>query len=356
MSNDKKHPSKVERFTLWTKFLALDRTFPWSFLGWLFGVLGIGLAVYFGFYYSKTPSLIFDVLSNTTIADLSEDQGKLDILYNGKSIKSAGNALSVIILRIENNGTAALRPDSFTPDAPLGFVITEGEMIEAPQVIGGSSEYLKQNLKPSLYDKQTAYLKPVIIQAGESATLKALVIHQVNPKSPLDIKPIGVVADVTAIPVKHSYDTESEQSTWNKATSGVPLVQFHRLLLYGCIYALITVLLYAVYYWRGKRFARKTSEHRRLIASRFVASGNPPPTVFARMLRLYEGYGLEPLQLAHDGLRHFVEDKTLSPFDCSELVFASIIEVDPLAKTSSIIDPLSVFKLYSEFLAFVARK
>jgi hypothetical protein len=187
------------------RFAHYDKKFCFSLLGCIISVV-FGIAgIWYGVSSRMSADLQIDILSDTNIVDIGKDSDKLDILYNGKSIKSAGSTLSVITFRIVNFGNAPIRLDSFPPDAPLGIVLSEGEIVDVPQAIAASSDHLPNEMKATCKDARTVLFAPAVMRPGDFIDFRLLVIHGDSSK-PIDIKSIGVSGDVKEVPVRRPFD------------------------------------------------------------------------------------------------------------------------------------------------------
>jgi hypothetical protein len=187
------------------KVRKLDRTFCWSFIGVVIGLLGIFIGYYLYLLSYRSPCLIYEVLSSTNIVDIKEDTPKLRILYGGLPITDSGNVLKIVSVRIVNSGTDAIRKNDYMEEEPLGISVTAGEIIEAPQVTNASNDYLSKTLKPVLVSKTKARFTPVMLRAKDFVVVKLLVIH--NSEQRVQIVPDGVLANVSNIMVKQLADT-----------------------------------------------------------------------------------------------------------------------------------------------------
>ena len=90
----------------------------------LIGALGVVasiIGIYTGIFYERKPSISFEVLTKTAVLDVREDVSKLDILYDGKNLKKNNQALSVVNLKVVNNGQADLLHNYYDEKRPPWF-------------------------------------------------------------------------------------------------------------------------------------------------------------------------------------------------------------------------------------------
>jgi hypothetical protein len=249
-----------------SRITEIDKRFCWSFAGWVVGVIGVALAIYFGLFFRMLPHITFELVSNTKIVDIHEDTAKLDVSYGGKSLKAAGDTLTVILLRVVNDGNAAVRMDAYTPDAPLGFTINEGEIIESPQIVEASSDYLRSTLKTSLVGGKKVTFSPAILNANTSATFKILVIHRAESGMAIDVSPIGVLADIDSIAVRHLSGPQAATPNQRQEGGGGSLTPGQAVVgLFGMLAAVVSSIL--LLSWVGFVLQRKRSS----IVGAFIA-------------------------------------------------------------------------------------
>ena len=94
--------------------------------------------------------------------DLHADVSKLDILYDDINLKENHENLKFISLRITNTGTETIFKSNFDENAPLGFKIINGRLVEKPELLSSSNEYISSHIQFSI-DSSGAYFSPIII-------------------------------------------------------------------------------------------------------------------------------------------------------------------------------------------------
>lgn len=111
-----------------------ENKFPYGLLGIVASILiGVG-GIVFTIFYKPSPQLDIEVVSNFNVLDVKESLGKLDVIYKGNSLNEYDQSLSVIKLRIVNNGDDNIRVNSYDDKALAGFELTKGIIPEEPQV------------------------------------------------------------------------------------------------------------------------------------------------------------------------------------------------------------------------------
>jgi len=330
-----------------SRITEIDKRFCWSFAGWAVGVIGVALAIYFGLFYRVLPHIAFEIVSNTEIVDIHEDSTKLDVSYGGKSLKAAGDTLTVILLRVVNDGNAAVRMDAYTPDAPLGFTINEGEIIESPQIAEASSDYLRGTMKASLVNGKEVTFSRTILNANASATFKILVIHRAESGIVVDVSPIGVIADIDSITVRHLSGPQAV--TPNRRQGG----EFIPLWLLGII-VLVVVCVVLLLAWVGlvlqKRRARIVGAY---IAVRGLSMSDP---VVNGLTVKYIGKG----QAAITQIGNFLNSKSgrLHPLTLLPLVEQGIAKAvrDEQTNAVTVVVSPEVSARYLDFIRYLQER
>ena len=342
-----------------TATAVIDRNFCWSFLGWVVGVISLVVAIYFGMFYKTAPKLALEILTNTNIVDIKEDPKKLDIVYDGKSLKSVGSTLSVVTLRIVNEGNAAVRMDSYTPDAPLGFTVTGGEVIESPQVNDASNSYLRDKLKATLAGKDKVILSPAILNAGDFVGFKLLVIHRGDTDDPIEFQPIGTIADSGDIATRRGQQLVPTKPLWRQVMEGSLVVQVLRVLFYIVVFFVLLLIMVAVVTHFQKGLAKK----RRIVATPFLNTTFPQRTqleqqIAHNVVNLYSLGGRTKIHNIVKILDRLATSGNITGNDFGSLVSDGVLAAHgscPTPGTTTFTSPIQpeLRKVYTQFLAFL---
>ena len=231
----------------------------WSLLGVILAVLFGGLTVYSEFIRNREPELRFEVVSNTSVLDVREELGKLEIFYDGLDIKKSKQSLRVIVVRVVNPGETDILMSHYDERVPLGFTVSNGELLRV-ELLEASNQYLKSNLRVSFTDSLRGVFEPVILESKEFFIFKALVLHLQG--APPALSPLGKIAGIKTINLTEQLSAESEKSYWNLVFAGGVWVQAARLISYflGLILLLFAVISPVVFV-SGKLTRRKRAKH-----------------------------------------------------------------------------------------------
>lgn len=203
--------------------------------GLLFGLLG----VYTDFFRSTNPQIQFDILSNATVVDLKENIGKIDILYDSISILSKKQTLSLITVKITNNGNSDVLKNFYDLHFPLGFNVDKGIILEKPTLIQSSSEYIGKSIGLTSKNQNEINFTDFIFEKDEFFVLKILVLHTTDKKP--EIIPHGKIAGVKKINITKSYLSKEAKTFWEKVFDGSVLIHVTRFFTY--LFSLIVFIL-----------------------------------------------------------------------------------------------------------------
>lgn len=209
-----------------SSFAQLDRKFAWSFLGFVLAAVFGGIAIYTEFIRDDSPVITYEILNNTKILDVKEDVGGLSIIYNNEDIRKSKKTLSVLTVKISNDGRSPILKTYYDNASPLGLTLNSGDIIKG-EIVNATTTYLQENAKLKITGPLTAEFSDVIIEPNESFIAKFLVL---NPESAaLAVTPKGKVASVKKITIIDQFTKPKKQSFLIEAYSGTFLVQLARL-------------------------------------------------------------------------------------------------------------------------------
>jgi hypothetical protein len=220
--------------------LNIEKRWAWSFFGFLLAIIFGAIAIYTTFLQDKNPKLEYIIEGKTPVLDLREDIKNLDILYKGINIKEQDKNLSVITLKVLNNSDVTILKGFYDDLSPLQIWVENANIVDKPQVISTSNDYLKENAKVDLDSIGYVHLPKLIIEGQESYTISLLILHK-NGVEP-SIKGQGKIAgQKDGIAVISNYTQKSELSFWDKLIYGN--IWIHIVRFIGYFFALIITVL-----------------------------------------------------------------------------------------------------------------
>ncbi|GKW53331.1 hypothetical protein NCCP2140_23840 [Pseudoalteromonas sp. NCCP-2140] len=212
-----------------------------GFWGFVITLLSILLSIYFYFKTPK-PDLNYIISSSSPVLDVREKVGKLDIVYDGKSLSSEKKALQLITLRVINQGDTAISKQSYDNLAPIGFEVLYGTFAEPPKIVAASQPYLEEYTTIQEVTNSKITFSDVIIDAGHFFELKLLIMYT-NGETP-KIAPLGKIASLDEIDVIYDAKQLEEESFISSALFATTGIQLFRIIFYGIIF----LLMFAAYF------------------------------------------------------------------------------------------------------------
>ena len=196
------------------------------------------ITIYSALYIYKKADFTIEILSSTNVLDVKAEISKLDIFYNGSSLKEKKATLRIILIRVINKGNQDIIINSYDEKDPTGFEIINGNLLEKPEIVSYSNDYFKRNLRPAVDSVNKVYLGKLIMEPEENYVLKLLVMNN-NSATPT-IRAIGKIAGQKEINVI-DYEKKGEETFLTKIFDGAYYIHIARLLFY-LIALLITAL------------------------------------------------------------------------------------------------------------------
>ncbi|WP_281558897.1 hypothetical protein [Thalassomonas sp. RHCl1] len=224
-----------------SSFNNLDKRFAWSFFGFMLAAIFGSLTIYTEFFRIDNPELIVEVLNDTNVLDVKEDVNELKVFYGDVDIKSLNQTLSVLFLRVKNDGGAPILNGYYDDKYPLNLTIKDGKFLKSEQ-ISSTNDYLKSSAFPSIDKEKSILLPQIILEQGESYTIKVLTLHSAGSDVELNI--FGKIAGVREIRLSKYIDSEEGASFWSNVFVGGAFVHLARLPIYffGFLFSIVLVL------------------------------------------------------------------------------------------------------------------
>ncbi len=212
-----------------SNFAQIDRKFAWSFLGFVLAAIFGGIAIYTEFIRDTSPVIKYEILTNTKVLDVKEDVNGLSVIYNNEDIRKTKKTLSVVTVKISNEGKTAILKTYYDPISPLGLSIGLGEIIKA-EIIDAPTNYLQQNALKKQIGPTSIIFSDVIIEPSEYYVVKMLVINPDN--ATVAVYPSGKVANVKYPTLVNLTSGKIQESFWIRVIKGSVWVQLTRIPIY----------------------------------------------------------------------------------------------------------------------------
>lgn len=278
---------------------AWDRKFAWSFFGFLLAVFFGGLTLYNEFIRNPNPALAVQILSDTNVLDVKENIPELKIIYGDVDIKNLNQNLSVVVFRVENVGGAAILNTFYDEKAIPVLTLLTGKFVKVEQATA-TSAYLLNAAQPMLISQSAIALPRVILEPGESYTLKALLLH--GPRSGLPFNATGKVAGVRDINIIGAAAATQKESFWLSVVSGSIPTQIARAPIYFLGFILLILgTLGPIAFTYDRIQAMSRSRTVKQFKNHYKGEINSPEL---NVLEVYKENGLRPLV----GIRELLGD------------------------------------------------
>lgn len=201
------------------------------------GLAGAILTIYAFFFQGNQNKIQYEIITNSNVLDINTNISKLDIVYDSTSLKQKNQNLRVISLRVKNVGNENILKTYYDNLSPLGVTVNGGYIVENPEVLETSNEYLQNNLKAIKQSDNSVTFNDVILDINEFYEIKLLVLHELD--SIPSLSTIGKIAGIKKIPIINSSEIEADVPFLKKVFSGNIFIQLTR----GFTYFLIIVIL-----------------------------------------------------------------------------------------------------------------
>jgi hypothetical protein len=330
------------------KLAQIDKKFSWSFLGFILAALFGGIAVYTEFIRDTSPAVRYEILSNTKILDVKEDVTGLSIIYNNEDIRKARKTLSVLIVRVSNEGRSPILKTYYDNASPLGLSISSGEIITA-EIISATTDYLRQNAGISIRDASNVVFSQMIIEPNESFTTKLLVL---NPEqSALTIFPKGKIASVKKLLLVDRQSEQRKETFVMKVVSGSLWVQVVRILTYVAAFILLLIAVIAPSFYISEK---KDQWKRNSIVKQFKSrTDSALNDLNVELYDFYNRYGLRAFKVMEKALgddnkfQNFLSEAGIYPSDMEAIADQEgrRIFIETSSSGEIVFDPDSALKL-----------
>jgi len=267
----------------------IEEKIPWGALGFVIALIFGGFAVYTTFFYEKRPRVVYEIQSQTRVFDIKEDVPKLDVIFQGESIRSKHETLSLITVKIANIGNSDIGSGAFDTTNLPGLRVKRGKIVKAEFVLG-SSDYFSKGERIRSKDDNSFEILPVLLDKGQYFVLKLLLLHAENDVPA--IESFGKFGGVVHTEITVAPSTEGHRGLFYRTFAGDFVIQFFRAVVYTVVALALLILAIwltiAVYkWWRRRRRKRLVTKFRKLL-------DHPVTSSERAILRAYEEADFEP--------------------------------------------------------------
>jgi hypothetical protein len=199
------------------------------------------VTIYAFFLNEKKSNLEYQILSNINVLDLKEDIGKLDILYDSTSLKKTKSNLKVYTVKLINNGNKEVLIEYFDKRSPLGIQVKSGKVVEKPELIDWSNNYLKDYFQINLINEERLEFNQLIFEPEEFLIVKFLVLH--NRKEIPELISFGKIAGQKNIEILSLDNLKNNDSFLESLFKGTILIHIVRAVFFLFVWVVILIIL-----------------------------------------------------------------------------------------------------------------
>lgn len=222
-------------------------------LFWVLGGITTLVSFYADWFKKDRPKIVYDIISNETIVDLKEKVSNIDILYKGQSILKDSQNLSLLVLRVFNDGNRDVVQNDYDAQIPFGFSVINGYLVENPSLTETSNAYLSDRIKLIVDSTGSIGISKAILEEDEGFSLKVLIQHGQNTIP--TIQPVGKIAGVESFILKESYKEPNNKGWANSILNFLKTAAFF--LLFGVIVFIIIYYIDRIFVFFKKKKKRK---------------------------------------------------------------------------------------------------
>ncbi|PJG60704.1 hypothetical protein [Aeromonas cavernicola] len=218
----------------------LESKFSWSLFGFVLAVFFGSLTIYTEFFKVETPYLTTEILSETNVLSFKEDVKELKVLWGDIDIKSLDKTISVVSVRVQNDGGSSLLKEYYDSEYPVAIVVKDAQIMEV-ELISSSSDYLKDRALISFHESKVV-LPEVILDQGNSYIFKILLLHENSTRPRFSM--VGKIAGVKDLKIER-LNEEKKVGFWSEVFSGGLWVKIVRVPLYffGFMFSLALIFV-----------------------------------------------------------------------------------------------------------------
>jgi hypothetical protein len=172
----------------------------WQFVGVLVALVALAFSIYMWRQQREVKSLQVVLLANSSVVEIEESvSADVEVLYRDNPIDN----LSFLQLKVENDGNATIREEDFA--RPINLVFPS----EAEIVDGGVLESDPPNIGTTVeWEQNIATLSPAMLNGGDRAIIKLLVINMPDRSDIDDIELDARIAGVNDIALRSAIEAE----------------------------------------------------------------------------------------------------------------------------------------------------
>jgi hypothetical protein len=264
----------------------LDKKYPWSFLGYLIGMIALVYTFYVANKDIDRPIVGFEVLSSNEIIQFLDNRDSLKILYKDKNIVTNDTTVYLISLKLSNSGEVPVKITDYDSNCPLGVGFDDYFIINKPIIVECSNDYLRGNVKITS-DSSSLIIEPIILEEDDYISFNILLYG--NREGTIGIETYGKIVGQKQVGL-YIGDKEKEKKNDQKIYLILTIVVLFLISIVGIIYFIDLFL---------------TRKFRGFKIRKFKVSHDIQDDTFNNLFTIYTYYGKNSLKklisLSNDG-------------------------------------------------------
>jgi hypothetical protein len=201
---------------------------------------------------------------------LGQGQSKLDVLYDGVSLKSSAQTLSLLVVRVANSGATSIRINDYDAVVPVGLEVSGNAQIREFNTSSSNSYLTPERIGARSKTSNSITFNPVILEPKDFFDVRLLI--QLPVATTADFIPFGKIAGISNIQKTLIDPQMNRKSLFSESIEGREIVQAARLIVYPAFLIGIGILGFAIkekiknFFYRTK-FSKDIVERAQLISS-----------------------------------------------------------------------------------------
>jgi hypothetical protein len=293
----------------------IEKKLPWSFLGVLLALIFGAYAVYTT-VAEKTPEIEYQLSNSANIFDLHKPLKDLKIFFMGEDIQEKKQNLRIYTIRVSNVGKIDILESYYDSKQPWGIKFLNGEIVEIPRIVDSNTDYLTNNIKPNIKEKNIVNIDKIIFEHGKYFTIEVLVLHDKDSIPELEI--LGKIAGIDD-PVVTTIDT-GEKSLINQVFIGGWAIQIIRMLFYLLVMVMFIGIAIFISQLLFKADLKKKEKLLNESVEPFIKELTPEDGKFIKKLSLRTNINIDQLRELHTELTN--EDSRKPHLDEAKYYFS----------------------------------
>lgn len=271
-----------------------------NFLGVLITIAS-GILAFYLFAKDKKAEIQYSITAQANVFNVNAEVSKLDISYDSISLKKNNQTLRIITVLVENLGNENVTKNYYDDNDPLGIKVSNGKVIEKPELIATSNPYLKKTIKLTIDAANNIYFNPVIIDGSQYFIIKILILTSLD--SIPNLTPFGKIAGQNEIQlITYENNPKNRKSNFEVIFGGNVGVLVLRL---------YTVLMLALLAWAINKMVLSIMKSKRLKKINKYLSMNEYEKLDYKVFEPYAQYDTKLLKSMVYWINHLSEFKEI---------------------------------------------